>query len=44
MWSKHSRRIVPITRSATAFAFGAWIGVKIVWMPIRDARAMKSDP
>jgi len=35
MWSRHSRRNVPITRSAIAFAFGAWMGVTIAAMPMR---------
>jgi len=34
----------PITRSATAFAFGARIGVAIASMPIRSARARQSWP
>ena len=34
----------PITRSAMALAFGARTGVRIVSIPIRRARAMKSPP
>ena len=42
--SRHSRWSVPITRSAMALAFGARSGVRIVSIPIRRARAMKSPP
>ena len=36
-WSRLSRRRVPITRSAMAFAFGAWIGVATESTPMRRA-------
>ena len=41
-WSRHSRRMEPITRSAIAFAFGARTGVKTVVIPIAAALATKS--
>ena len=31
-WSRHSRRSVPMKRSAIAFARGARIGVRMMWM------------
>jgi hypothetical protein len=31
--SRHSRRIVPTSRSANAFAFGARTAVRTIWMP-----------
>src|SRR3712207_6792370 len=37
-WSRHSRRRVPITRSATALARGARTGLSSVSMPRRRAR------
>jgi hypothetical protein len=37
MWSKHSRRSVPITRSTMALAFGARTGVSTAWIPIAAA-------
>ena len=43
-WSRHSRLSVPMTRSAMALAFGACTGVRIVSIPSRRARAMKSPP
>ena len=38
------RLSVPMTRSAMALAFGACTGVRIVSIPSRRARAMKSPP
>src|SRR5438067_1403713 len=32
-WSRSSRRSVPTKRSAKAFAFGAWIGVRTTRLP-----------
>jgi mRNA-degrading endonuclease toxin of MazEF toxin-antitoxin module len=43
-WSRHSRRRVPITRSATAFARGARTGERIVAMPSAFARSRKAPP
>ena len=44
MWSRHSRRIEPITRSTTALALGARTGVMTVWMPIRRVCSGQSAP
>src|SRR5260370_39034143 len=41
-WLRHSRRKVPITRSAMALAVGAWMGVAIASIPMRRARSRKS--
>jgi ABC-type hemin transport system ATPase subunit len=43
-WSRHSRRAVLTQRSAIAFAFGAWIGVRKLAMPRRELRSTKSAP
>ena len=37
----HSRRRVPIQRSQIAFARGAWIGVRTIWMPSEVKTASK---
>ena len=39
MWSRHSRRSVPMNRSAIAFARGAWTGVRMIRMsaPVNTA-------
>ena len=44
MWFVHSRRSVPTSRSAIAFAFGAHTGVSTGLIPIACARAMKPPP
>jgi hypothetical protein len=33
-WSRHSRRTVPIQRSATVLALGARTGVQMIWTPV----------
>ena len=43
-WSRHSRRSVPTSRSAIAFACGVAIGVSTVSMPMPRVRTMKSRP
>lgn len=41
--SRHSARIVSITRSACAFAFGAWIGVRMTRIP-SDRSTVSNGP
>ena len=43
-WSRHSRRRVPTSRSATALARGARTGVSTVRIPSPAARVAKSAP
>src|SRR6266516_638524 len=40
--SRHSRRALPTHRSMCAFAFGAWIGVRITLIPLPWKRASKA--
>ena len=42
--TRHSRRRVPMTRSAMALAWGARTGVRIVVIPMLAALATKSLP